>query len=343
MKIPKARQLPSGSWFVRVRVNGKDIGITRQTEKEAIAEAMALKAGIKEEESRAPKDMTLREAIDEYIEMREATLSPSTIRGYKIIRDNRFDMVMDKTINRTTDKMYQQAINADTKKYSAKTVRNSWGFISTVLKTIAERDVNCSTPQVIVKEHEFLEPEQITAFVNAIKGHQKEIPMLLALHGLRASEVLDVTWKDIDLKKRIIKVRGSAVLDSSNKIVHKETNKNSSSRRDVPIMIPRLADAVSEADRSGDYICDFTPPALHHAITRVCKSNDLPLVGIHGLRHSFASLCYHLGLPEEMTMRLGGWNDSGTMRKIYTHLASKDIHKYTSALEAFFSKGTGND
>ena len=342
MKVPKATQLRSGSWFVRLRIDGKDIGITRQTEKEAIAEAMALKAGIKENAAKAPKDMTLREAIDEYIEMREATLSPSTIRGYKIIRDNRFSMVMDKTINRTTDKMYQQALNADARNYSAKTVRNTWGFISSVLKTVANRDVNCSTPQVIVKEHAFLEPEQITTFVDAIKGHSKEIPMLLALHGLRASEVLDVTWKDIDLKKRIIRVRGSAVLDSDNKLIHKETNKTSSSRRDVPIMIPRLSAAVLEAEKIGEYICDFTPPALHHAITRVCKANDLPLVGIHGLRHSFASLCYHLGLPEEMTMKLGGWNDSGTMRKIYTHLASKDIHKYTTALEEFFSKSTGN-
>lgn len=336
MKIPKARQLPSGSWYVRIRVDGKDVSITRQTEKEAIAEAMALKAGLKENAKRAPADLTLREAIDEYIELREASLSPSTIRGYRIIRDNRFESVMDRTINRTTDKMFQQAINAELKAYSAKTIRNSWGFISTVLKTVAGRDVVCSLPQVVVKDHAFLEPEQIPIFLEAVSGHPKEIPILLALHGLRASEVLEVTWKDIDTKKKIIRVRGAAVLDSDNKLVHKETNKTSSSRRDVPILIPRLSEIVDAAEKSSGYICDFTPPALHHAITRLCKANDLPLVGIHGLRHSFASLCYHLGIPEEMTMRLGGWNDSGTMRKIYTHLASKDIRKYTSALESFF-------
>ena len=47
MKIPKAKQLPSGSWFCRVRGNGQDIGITRPTEKEAVAEARAVKAGAK--------------------------------------------------------------------------------------------------------------------------------------------------------------------------------------------------------------------------------------------------------------------------------------------------------
>lgn len=338
MKIPKATQLPSGSWFVRVRVDGKDIGITRPTEKEAVAEAMAVKSRIIEAQTRAPQSMTLRNAIDEYIELRQAALSPSTIRGYTIIRDNRFQSVMDRAINKTTDRMYQQAINEDLKNYSAKTIRNSWGFVSTVLATVADRTVKCALPQVVVKEHPFLEPEQIPLFVDAVKGHDKEIPMLLALHGLRASEILDVTWKDIDLKNKVIHVRGSAVLNKDNKLIHKETNKNSASRRDVPILIPRLIAAVQDATKPAEYICNFMPPALHHAITRVCKNNDLPLVGIHGLRHSFTSLCFHLGIPSEMTQRLGGWSDAGTMRKIYTHLAQKDIRKHTAALEGFFSQ-----
>ena len=45
-KQPVAKQLPSGSWFCRVRVNGKDIPITKPTRKEAEAEAMAVKYGI---------------------------------------------------------------------------------------------------------------------------------------------------------------------------------------------------------------------------------------------------------------------------------------------------------
>lgn len=338
MKIPKATQLPSGSWFVRVRAEGKDIGITRPTEKEAVAEAMAVKSKILEASARAPQGMTLRNAIDEYIELRQAALSPSTIRGYIIIRDNRFQSVMDRTINKTTDRMYQQAINEDLKHYSAKTIRNSWGFVSTVLATVADRTVKCALPQVVVKEHPFLEPEQIPLFVDAIKGHEKEIPMLLALHGLRASEILDVTWKDIDLKKKVIHVRGSAVPDKDNNLIHKDTNKNSASRRDVPVLIPQLTDAVSHADKSEKYVAPIKSTALYQAINRVCKKNELPEVGVHGLRHSFASLCYHLGIPEEMTMQLGGWNDSGTMRKIYTHLAQRDIRKHTAALEGFFRK-----
>lgn len=337
MKIPKAELLPSGSWRVRVRVNGEDITVTRRTESEAVAEAMALKAGLKEAAARAPKDMTLREAIDEYIEMREAALSPSTIRGYVIIRDNRFPSVMDRTINKTTDKMYQQAVNDEVRRVSTKTVKNSWGFVSSVVNEIAGRKVSCVTPQVISKERLFLEPDEINEFVSAIEGHRDEIPMLLQLHGLRVSEVLDITWDDIDIERKMIHVRGSAVPDKDNNIVHKESNKTSASRRDVPILIPRLSVAVEEADKAKDYVYSNTPSALYNSINRVCRKNELPEIGNHGCRHSFASLCFHVGLPEQLTQRLGGWDDAGTLRKIYTHLASKDIRKHTAALESYFA------
>jgi integrase len=270
--------------------------------------------------------------------MREAALSPSTIRGYRIIQENRMKSVMDRTINKTTDKMYQLAVNADTKEYSSKTVKNTWCFVASVLKAVAGREVSCSIPQVITKEHEFLEPEHIPIFLKGIKGDPREIPILLALHGLRASEVMDITWKDIDLKKKIIRVRGSAVLDADNNIVHKETNKNSTSRRDVPILIPQLVEAVERADKSSEFVYDKQTVTIYRTINKVCRENGLPEVGVHGLRHSWTSLCFHLGLPAELTQKFGGWGDLGTMKKIYTHLATRDVHKYTAALEAFFEE-----
>ena len=63
-KRPSARKLPSGSWFCRVRVNGKDIPITKPTKKEAEAEAMAVKYGIIEaKEKKEDKKKTLEEAV----------------------------------------------------------------------------------------------------------------------------------------------------------------------------------------------------------------------------------------------------------------------------------------
>lgn len=59
---------------------------------------------------------------------------------------------------------------------------------------------------------------------------------------------------------------------------------------------------------------------------------------MHGLRHSFASLAYHLHMPERIAMEIGGWSDSGTMHKIYTHIAQSDIKRYQAAMGNFYGK-----
>ena len=71
-------------------------------------------------------------------------------------------------------------------------------------------------------------------------------------------------------------------------------------------------------------------------INRICKKEGLPEVGVHGLRHSFASLAYHLGVPEKIAMEIGGWANSQTMHKIYTHISKADAERYVTQMSAFF-------
>lgn len=337
MKIPKARQLPSGAWFCRVRVDGKDIPITRSTEKEAVAEAMAVKAGIKEAAKR-PQKKTLTKAIDEYIDARRNILSPATIRGYKIIQDNRFQSMMHKDITLVTQEQWQRAVNQEAKSFSAKTLTNSWRFISSVITEATGKQISIRLPQIVPNERPWLTPEQVETFVKAVKGSSIEIPALLALSSLRSSELLDLKWTDVDLKAKTIKVTGAAVYDEDGKLVHKKENKNKSSRRTVPI-IPPLLEALNNVQYHSEYVVTITPNWIYKSINRICAENGLPEVGIHGLRHSFASLAYHLNMPEKVAMQIGGWSNDQTMKKIYTHLSQADVNKHTEALSAFFTKG----
>ena len=58
MKKPVAKQLPSGAWFCRVRIDGRDISITRDDKDVAEAEAYAIKTGIKEADKKPKKKTT---------------------------------------------------------------------------------------------------------------------------------------------------------------------------------------------------------------------------------------------------------------------------------------------
>ncbi len=101
-------------------------------------------------------------------------------------------------------------------------------------------------------------------------------------------------------------------------------------------MPDRLVTLLKETDRSGEYVCTVPPDRLRETINRICRKNGLPEVGIHGLRHSFASLGYHLGIPAKAMQQAGGWSDDHTMLKIYTHIAQSDDVRHRSALTQFF-------
>lgn len=192
---------------------------------------------------------------------------------------------------------------------------------------------------MVPKEHPFLEPDQIHLFLDGMRGKPVEAGALLALHGLRRSEILKLTWGSIDRKNRVIRVRGASVLNEEGKLVDKQTNKSAAGRRDVPVMIPRLLElAEANAARSTERVYTHSKEYLYKVTNQVCGSLGLPLVGVHGLRHSFASLAYHLGLPEKYTAAVGGWDDYATMHKIYTHLANADSKKYAAQMGEFFQK-----
>ena len=335
MKIPKARQLPSGAWFCRVRIDGQDISITRDTQKEAVAEAMAVKAGIKEA-AHKPRKKTLTQAIDSYIDARRNVLSPATIRGYRTIQNNRFQNMMHRDIFDVTPEQWQRAVNLEAKTVTAKTLTNSWRFLASVIAETTGQRLNVRLPQIIPAQRPWLTPEQIPIFVDAVKGDKAEIPALLALSSLRRSEIVGLRWSDVDLANGILTVNGSAVPDENHKIVYKRETKNATSRRTVPI-IPPLRDALEHATPHGEYVVTFHPATVMNQVNRVCERSGLPKVGLHGLRHSFASLAYHLGMPEKIAMEIGGWADDHTMHKIYTHVSGKSITTAAAAFTTFFS------
>ena len=149
-----------------------------------------------------------------------------------------------------------------------------------------------------------------------------------------------MTWGDIDFDIGTIKVSGAAVKDENSKLVQKDTNKNAASTRVVPIMIPELTTALkaAKAKSKNTYIINVkSPDTVGDNINSICRQSGLPEVGTHGLRHSFASLAYHLGMSELETMAIGGWSDFATMRRIYTHLSGADKHNAQNKMMQFYN------
>lgn len=337
MKVPEPRKMTSGKWFIQLRINGKSISVTDANKKKCVAKATAIKAGIIEDD-RLKHAPTLSVAIDHYIDARSNVLSPSTIRGYRAIQKGRFIAYQDTKVDKLDKQACQRMVNIESALCSAKTLQNAWLFLAAVIYTETGKRYDVRLPQVVAKERPFFTPDQIKTFLDVIYGTTIEVPALLGLCSLRASEMLALRWQDIDLHRGLITVRGAVVLDENGQYVRKVENKNKSSRRTVPIMIPRLAELLQEQREEHDSaeVIVLTRDGLLKHINRLCRANDLPQVGVHGLRHSFASLAYHLQMPEKIAMEIGGWSDNKTMHNIYTHIAQSDKDHYATAMQQFF-------
>lgn len=340
MIVPKAKKLPSGNWFINLRLGGQNIPITESTERRCIQQAQYIKAeylaGKRMDAAQKKSESTLTQAIDKYIASKQNILSPSTICGYRAIQKNYFQSLMSRPVSKITESVAQSAVNNERKLHAAKTISNAWRFIATVIHEETGVRIEVSLPQIIRKDIKFLDPDQIKVFTKAVAGTDVEIAALLALCSLRRSELLALQWDDVDLKAATATVRAAMVQDESHKYVLKEETKNQSSRRIVPLM-PQLVDALKNAPRTSSHVVTLSSHVVYDRINRVCKANGLPEVGVHGLRHSFASLAYSLGMSEKITMEIGGWSDDATMKKIYTHIARADRLKAENAMKNFYS------
>ena len=338
MKTATIKQLPSGAWHCRIKMDGKTISITKDTKLAVEKEYMALKSGAKAA-STPEAERTLGQAMDAYIAAREGTISPTTLAGYKKIRKLRFKSYMNKRLCDMKQEDWQKMVNAEKKYVCAKTLKNSWGLVSSVITSATGRKVTVTLPQVINNDAKYLSSSDLSIFLKAIKGNRYEIAILLGLSGLRRSEIMGIRWTDIDLDAGCIYVRGASVMDENNNLVNRQENKNSSSRRCIPFILPQLREALADTEQHGEFVVSCYPNTINVTVQRICRQQGLPPCTCHGLRKSFASMMLvDLRQPDDVVMKVGGWSDPGTMRKIYSQVSTENVQKAGAEYAAFFEQ-----
>ena len=339
---PKPRELPSGAWRCEIMVSGQRVNVTESDPQVAHAKALAIKAGIIEEQKKkAAKTMTLKEAIEEYISNRSEVLSPATIRGYHVILDNRFPSLMKTQVKNIDENAIQAAVNEDAKKVSAKTLKNAVGLVVAVVSRYQPINTKMIRfPQRQRKEHAYLDGDQIIKLILACDGDYAEIPILLGLWlGMRRSEIMGLQWESIDFENRKIHVDHSLVFDKDDEPIIKQAMKTETSNRtlDCPNYILGKLDAYQpdKTKRTGTvFKMGINTP--YENLERICKREGIPFVGIHGLRHTNASVMLSLGIVDKIAMARGGWATKDTMERIYQHLFSSDKANADTAINNYF-------
>ena len=325
ISVPAPELTKQGRYRGRLMVNGQRIYVTEDTEAAYYVRARAIKQGLIEQ-ARTMPSMTLGQMIDKYINDNEAVLSPSTIKGYQSMRKNRFEAYMDADVRSVP---FQVMISEESIKVNAKTVANAWRLLTAAMRYAKYPVSDVKLPKSVHTERAFLDFKQIQTFLRAIQGDPCELAYLLALHSLRLSEILAL--QEGSCAGGVIRVRG-ALVRGPHGHVRTELNKTDLSRRDVPIMIPRLTELI------GSLPVKMSGKMMNSHLHGIGEANGLPEITLHCLRHSFASLAYHLKWTEKSTMQIGGWSTPEVVHRIYTHLAQQDVSEDVRRMKEFYKE-----
>lgn len=155
--------------------------------------------------------------------------------------------------------------------------------------------------------------------------------LLIAKTGLRFSEALALTPKDFDLSHQLLSI--SKTWDYKGRGGFLPT-KNPSSVRKIPLdwqTIMQFSSMLKGLPEESPIfvrkkIFNSTANAL---LERHCKKAGIPIISIHGLRHTHASLLLFSGVSVASVARRLGHSNINTTQKTYLHiireLESKDI------------------
>lgn len=331
MKIPKAKLLPSGNWNVSVMVDGKRVSVTAPTKRQAENEAAALKSGAKS--AARASERTVGDAIDRYIDSKDAILSPSTVNGYRKLRKVVFPELMSVKCSALTQDRVQRAVNKMAREKSPKYVRNAYGlFTAAMVEECPDKVFRISLPQKEAPKIKIPTMDEIRILHEDCKGTGFELPFLLAVWlGLRTSEIRGLTWDCLDGNILTIK---QAMVDGEDGPQLKQPKTYSGNRKlKVPPYIMGLLDA---SPRTDEYIVHASRNALYKHLQRACARCGVSPFRFHDLRHVNASVMLRLNVPDKYAMERMGHSTNNMLKNVYQHTMDDKAVAVADAVDGFF-------
>lgn len=297
MKLPQAKKPPSGRWYVQVMVDGHRRGQTFDTEKKTVYWAAGIKTRAKEAE-KSPLSLTVAAAVDRYIESKDTVLSPSTIKGYRQVKDNLMDGIALVKLGDLTQEKVQRWVNGLTREKSPKTVSNAHGLLSAVLKEYRpSMALRTTLPQKVKSDIQIPSEAELKAILSTAKGTKYELPIVLAVWlGLRQSEILGLTWDCVD--GDTLHIRRAIVMGE-----------------DGPV------------EKGAKTYSGFF---------RICEKAGAPHYRFHDLRHVNASIMLASGIPDKYSMKRMGHATNNMLKTTYQHVIKEREAEYDRQIDAYF-------
>lgn len=325
-----------------------------QTYRTLYAARMGLRGFLthREEELNTPRhDLTLADWLESWMDnIVRPTRAETTVYGYQKIIDNHIVPALGHIplLKLTPMDIQQYYIQVQqSANLSSNTLRRHHDLLSSALRSAVRQDKllvspidKVEPPRAKQKEASYYRPEELKRLYTLIEGHPLELCVKLAGSlGMRREEICGLKWDCVDLQRQLLFIREARTAYGAT-VVQKET-KNRSSVRTLFLPDDLIRLLRMEQARQADWLRQgrlkepsqfvvlnyqgrpYSPNALSVAFTRFVRTNDLPRVTLHGLRHSFATVASFQGVPLFDIGKALGHATPATTGKIYTHLVDQ--------------------
>ena len=330
------QKLPSGSVRIQVYDFTDSLGkkhyrsFTAPTRQEA--EFMA--AQFKLHKNDHTEKLTVSEAVDRYIDLKRAVLSPSTVREYEGTKRRYVigSWIAGMDVSGIRNRDLQKYVSELAEERSPKTVRNVYALVSASIQMfVPEKRLKVTLPQKIQPELYCPTDNDVRKILLRIRGEDLEVAVLLAAFGpLRRSEICALT--DKDLNGNILTVSKALVLDESRNWVEKPPKTYHSTRQ---IWMPDFV--VDRISWKTGKLCSLTPDQITKQFAYACKTAGVPHFRFHDLRHFAASVMHAMQIPDQYIQQRGGWVGEN-WKRIYRNTISTEMDKNDRIIAKRFEK-----
>jgi integrase len=342
----------NGNWWIDFYHQGKRIrrkvGPSKKVAEMALADIEVKKAkqeflGVCE-----PKKMLFKDFAAEYLEYSKANKAKTSYERDKTTIDKHLVPLWgDEYLHRITTKMVEEYKVKRAESVVASTVTRELFTIKNMLRNAVEWGYLKESSAARVKKlktgtphFRYLSAGEVAVLLAACQ--QSDNPQLYAFvvtalnTGMRLGELTALEWKDIDFKRRIIRVDNKE--DHHTKNYQCRTIPINDALTEVLRKVPRRLNSSYVFQHKGGEKFHKMKTGFQNAVKRA----GIPHVRFHDLRHTFASHLVMGGVDIRTVQELLGHKDIRmTMR--YSHLAPDHMKNAVRILDSHYLDTTGSE
>lgn len=242
-------------------------------------------------------------------------ITPSMIERIRIAREVDINPKTGKPVSVATVAHHLKLIRAILRRS-----RDVWGLVDKIPRIVVPTPKN--------KRERWLTMEEAVALINQLPQHLADAAMFTLNTGLRAGNVKNLRWGQVDFKSNVVTIGGDEM---------KNGKSFSAPLNEEAMNVLRSREGLDDCEYvftyRGKRINEFSTKAWWGALRRVGIEN----FRWHDLRHTWASWMVQNGTDLHVLQRLGGWSSYDLVLR-YAHLSNHQLAGDADALGKLVSR-----